>query len=97
MRDDEFAAVSNVWKMVLSLETVRPEDNFFSVGGNSIIALRIVAELRELGHKLEVADIFRFQTAEKISTELRKRASVAIGPGNDVAVQTKPLDRFGGQ
>jgi aryl carrier-like protein len=88
MKDsDAFAAVRSVWKTVLSLDAVRPEDNFFSVGGNSIIALRVVAELRDLGHKLEVADIFRFQTAEKISSELRRRASVATGPANDVANQ----------
>jgi aryl carrier-like protein len=50
-----------VWAKVLrilDLSTISPEDNFFRVGGDSIVAMKLVAELRRAGLVLTVANIF---------------------------------------
>lgn len=49
------------WAELLHVEapSIRPDDNFFVLGGNSIRAMQLVAALRKSGHLLDVVDIFR--------------------------------------
>lgn len=48
------ALVAEVWKSVLGIRTISPTDNFFQLGGNSLLGLRIITELRRL-FELELA------------------------------------------
>jgi amino acid adenylation domain-containing protein len=48
--------VAAIWSRLLGLdaETIRPEDNFFDLGGNSMLAMQVVAAMdSELGVKLD--------------------------------------------
>jgi acyl carrier protein len=42
--------IAGIWQEVLGCEEVGVEDNFLELGGDSLIALRILARLRELFH-----------------------------------------------
>ena len=44
---------------VLRTESVNMLDNFFNVGGDSILAIYVVSELEEKGYELHVADIMQ--------------------------------------
>ncbi len=50
--------LGKIWSQVLGLETVHPEDNFFALGGDSIISLQIVSRAREAGLDIHPKDIF---------------------------------------
>lgn len=39
-------AVARIWRQVLKVERIRPEDNFFDKGGNSILAAELMAKVR---------------------------------------------------
>jgi natural product biosynthesis luciferase-like monooxygenase protein len=39
--------VIEIWRELLGIESIRPQDSFFDHGGNSLIALQLVAQLRE--------------------------------------------------
>jgi hypothetical protein len=56
--------VAEVWKEVLGLDRVGVRDNFFDLGGHSLLVLRVHAKLRELvaGKPLSVVDLFRYPT-----------------------------------
>jgi len=56
--------VLDVWRQVLKLEAISVEDNFFTIGGNSLGAIRILSQLRQRRPKtpLTVADIFNNPT-----------------------------------
>ncbi|MEC4817318.1 MAG: amino acid adenylation domain-containing protein [Scytonema sp. PMC 1069.18] len=56
-----------VWAEVLGLETVHPEDNFFEIGGDSIISLQIVSRAREAGLDIHPKDIFEAQTLYRLA------------------------------
>jgi len=49
------------WAKILGLspEQIDVDDNFFRLGGDSVLAMKLVSDLRMQGHKLTVADIFR--------------------------------------
>ncbi|EFY88504.1 nonribosomal peptide synthase, putative [Metarhizium acridum CQMa 102] len=51
-----------VWAQVLKIEasTIGTDASFFHLGGSSISAMKVVAEAREIGMNLSVADIFRY-------------------------------------
>ncbi|NUU60572.1 non-ribosomal peptide synthetase [Paenibacillus agri] len=58
----------NVYKEVLSLPAIGITNGFFDVGGDSIVALQIVAKAKEAGLHFEVSDIFRYQTVQELAT-----------------------------
>jgi tyrocidine synthetase-3 len=63
--------LSKIWAEVLGLEKVGVNDNFFHIGGDSIISIQLVSKLRKAGITLQVKSIFAaptiLQLAELIS------------------------------
>ncbi|WP_159050667.1 amino acid adenylation domain-containing protein, partial [Streptomyces pseudovenezuelae] len=77
-RTDTERVLAGVWAQVLGLERVGVEDNFFDVGGDSIISIRVVARARELGVHVTVAQLFDHQTVAGLaSVAERERAADA--------------------
>jgi len=54
--------LADIWKKVLKLETVGVFDNFFEVGGDSILSIQIISRANKEGLHLKARDIFRFST-----------------------------------
>jgi amino acid adenylation domain-containing protein len=51
----------SVWAAILRIapDQIDVDDNFFRLGGDSVLAMRMVSALRSQGHGLTVADIFQ--------------------------------------
>jgi aryl carrier-like protein len=64
-------AMCEVWQEVLKLDRVGIEDNFFSLGGDSILSIRIVSMLKSRGIVLDVKDIFLHQTIAHLVGQVR--------------------------
>jgi NAD(P)-dependent dehydrogenase (short-subunit alcohol dehydrogenase family)/acyl carrier protein len=45
-RDDTERAVAEVWQELLGVERIGAHDNFFELGGNSLLATRLISDLR---------------------------------------------------
>ncbi|MEM8530262.1 MAG: SDR family NAD(P)-dependent oxidoreductase [Chloroflexota bacterium] len=43
--------VTEVWKKALGVADIRPDDNFFDLGGNSLIGLQVIAQLQKRLHR----------------------------------------------
>ncbi|WP_460862694.1 condensation domain-containing protein, partial [Rheinheimera gaetbuli] len=56
-----------IWAEVLKLEQVGVEDNFFSLGGDSILSIRVVSLLKREGYPLAIKDLFTYQTVAALS------------------------------
>ncbi len=54
-------ALQQLWARILSLDpaSIGLDDSFFRLGGDSILAMKLVALARQDGYSLSVADIFR--------------------------------------
>ncbi|RMQ46057.1 Pyoverdine sidechain peptide synthetase II, D-Asp-L-Thr component, partial [Pseudomonas cichorii] len=57
-----------VWADVLKLEKVGSTDNFFVLGGDSILSLQIIARAKRQGLKLSPKQLFEKQTIAQLAT-----------------------------
>ncbi len=71
--DQDQELLVEIWKEVLGLAEVGIRDSFFDVGGHSLLAVRLVAEIREItGRQIPVSAIFRAPTIEAFAPLLRE-------------------------
>ncbi|MFD5429387.1 non-ribosomal peptide synthetase [Streptomyces sp. NPDC127084] len=74
--------IAEVWRTVLGVPSVEPTDDFLSLGGHSLAALRIVHLLRrklnvelQLRHLLDAADLAEFTAAVRRAAEAAPAAA----------------------
>ncbi|MGA9525705.1 MAG: MupA/Atu3671 family FMN-dependent luciferase-like monooxygenase, partial [Myxococcaceae bacterium] len=64
-------AVAKVWREVLHLDRVGTRDNFFEIGGHSLLVVQVQRLLTEaLGRDLPLTDLFRFPTIDALAQHL---------------------------
>ncbi len=63
--------LAEVWREVLGLESVGAEDNFFEVGGDSIVSIQVVARARGRGVLITPRLLFRHQTIAALAAVAR--------------------------
>ncbi|RKG75337.1 non-ribosomal peptide synthetase, partial [Corallococcus terminator] len=54
--------LAGIWTQVLRVERVSVDDNFFDLGGDSIISIQVVARARQAGVRVSVRDLFQHPT-----------------------------------
>jgi aryl carrier-like protein len=68
--------VAAIWQDVLGLPRVGRRDNFFDLGGHSLLLARVHAELRrQLGTDLTLIDLFKHPTVSALADALASSAS----------------------
>ncbi|KAJ4397181.1 hypothetical protein N0V93_001405 [Gnomoniopsis smithogilvyi] len=73
-------------------KSIRPEDNFFVLGGNSIRAMRLVAALRKSGYLLAVVDIFKSPILAEMALQTRLLPGHRNGLAPEPAAVIQPCD-----
>ncbi|MBD3557662.1 amino acid adenylation domain-containing protein [Planktothrix sp. FACHB-1355] len=81
--------LSRVWAEVLGLEKVGINDNFFALGGDSIISIQIVVKAREQGLNFNPRQLFKYQTIAELApfTDYKQKTHAEQG----ILVGTVPL------
>jgi len=78
-----------IWSSVLGAPTVGSQDNFFALGGDSILTIQVVSLAAKAGLKLTPKDLFEAQTL----AELARAARPLIVPTSPASpVSLKPED-----
>lgn len=67
-RDGVERALCEIWGKVLGLERVGIHDNFFALGGDSLRAVRAVAQAREAGLLTSLPQLFELQTVAELAS-----------------------------
>jgi amino acid adenylation domain-containing protein len=63
--------IAEVWQQVLRIEQVGMHDNFFDLGGHSLLLIQIHNKFQELFKKeIPIADIFRYPTIKALAGHL---------------------------
>ncbi|KAI8306363.1 Apicidin F synthase [Colletotrichum sp. SAR11_240] len=82
--------LARLWCTALKISdvsSVSASDNFFSLGGDSILAMRLVALLRTEGYSLAVAEIFSNPTLSGMASKMQQTESTGR-PGGSKLLQT---------
>ncbi|AKD58729.1 peptide synthetase [Spirosoma radiotolerans] len=75
--------IADLWKSLLHLDEVGTDDNFFALGGNSLLAVNFVAALQErFDYRLPIARLYQYRTIKNIAQFLERK--------DDRQVKTKP-------
>ena len=59
-----------IYSSILDIDIVGAEDNFFEIGGTSLIASKLIIELLKQDYNVKYDDIFRNQTPRKLASFL---------------------------
>jgi amino acid adenylation domain-containing protein/non-ribosomal peptide synthase protein (TIGR01720 family) len=73
---------------VLGVPGATPDDNFFALGGDSILAFQLVSRARQAGVIVSLRDVFEQPTIEALAEVSRSQGSAAAVP--DVGVGPMP-------
>jgi len=79
--------LARLWREVLKLEQVGIQDNFFNLGGHSLIAIKLVTRIRtEFNVELSLADFFNAATIEAVGLKLEEELIEASNPAEIDAI-----------
>jgi amino acid adenylation domain-containing protein len=68
-RTDEERVLAGIWADVLDIDRVGVTDNFYELGGDSILGIMVVAKARAAGVSVSAKALFRLQTIAALSDE----------------------------
>ena len=72
-RDTTEQQLERVWETVLGIKNIGMRDNFFELGGNSVLAVRLFAQIAEsFGSKLPLSTLFQAPTIELLARVLQQ-------------------------
>ena len=83
-RDETERTVATIWQEVLGVERVGIHDNFFDLGGDSILSLQIVARLNQCKLNANPKLIFQHQTIAELVLHLEQDAQRPLADQNAV-------------
>ena len=78
-------SLAKIWQEVLKIPQIGIYDNFFEIGGDSILSIQIIAKARKLGLQLRPNQLFEYQTIAELAPfvqqtdQLKKNHQVIIG------------------
>lgn len=73
-----------IWERVLGCDRVGADDNFFDLGGDSILAIQLIARAREEGLSFQPWQIFRHQTVAELARVVDSAEAVEAEQGSVV-------------
>ena len=76
-------ALAAIWTQVLSVERVGADDDFFALGGHSLLVMRLTARVQTaFGMELSIRSVFSASTLEAMAAEIERRiyADIAAMP-----------------
>jgi amino acid adenylation domain-containing protein/non-ribosomal peptide synthase protein (TIGR01720 family)/FkbM family methyltransferase len=87
-RDITEQALVEIWQELLDVERVGIHDNFFDLGGDSIIIIQIVSRARRAGIDFQVSDVFTHQTISKLSAVISQKAGNLLNSDGEQGLLT---------
>jgi aryl carrier-like protein len=67
--------IHSIWKTLLNTDQIGVDDNFFQLGGGSVLAMRLVSMVRREGMAMTVNSIFKAPTLKDLALTVRQNIS----------------------
>jgi amino acid adenylation domain-containing protein len=77
--------IGNIWADLLLLDQVGVEDNFFDLGGNSLLVLRVVSRIKEeLDFDFPIIKLFQYPTINGIAKYINQNQDLSSNVDEDL-------------
>lgn len=73
--------LEEIWSKVLGISPIGVHDNFFEVGGDSILSIQIIARARQAGLRLSAKQLFNYQTIAELAAVANETQTVRTEQG----------------
>lgn len=73
--NNKISELTGVWEHTLGRQNISPDDNFFDIGGDSILAIKLISLMRLNGYGISIAQLFKNPTINALC-----RSSIATEP-----------------
>ncbi|WP_198161167.1 condensation domain-containing protein, partial [Anabaena sp. CA = ATCC 33047] len=73
--------LAEIWTQVLGLESVGIYDNFFDLGGDSILSIQVVAKANQQGLQLTPKQLFQHQTIAELAAVVGTESTIQAEQG----------------
>ncbi|MGH9761481.1 MAG: phosphopantetheine-binding protein, partial [Blastocatellia bacterium] len=89
----------DIWSQVLGIERIGVNDNFFEIGGDSILSILIIAKANQQGVRLTPRDLFEHQTVAELAAAagqaqpIEAEQGIVTGPVPLTPIQTLFFER----
>ncbi|WP_372654766.1 aminotransferase class III-fold pyridoxal phosphate-dependent enzyme [Halobacteriovorax sp.] len=75
-REELEEGIASIWREVMAMESIDVEENFFDVGGSSIMAIKIIAKMKsDLSQQITIANFFQYPSIKKCAQFLTGEVS----------------------
>lgn len=88
-RDETEQTLVDLWATVLDVYPVGVHDDFFELGGDSLLGLRVISLARDAGLRLTTDDLFTLRTVARLAPIVQGRQVLAVD--QEPAYGTAPL------
>jgi aryl carrier-like protein len=78
--DDVEECLVAVWRSVLGVEEIGADDNYFSLGGDSLRVIQLVQEARHYGIVIAATDVLRYPTIRQLRQEVHAKSRRGLFP-----------------
>ncbi|MDP5209824.1 non-ribosomal peptide synthetase [Microbulbifer sp. 2205BS26-8] len=75
--------LAQIWSDLLGIERISRRDNFFTLGGHSLLVVKLMANLREAGWDLDIRTLFKNSTLADLAEEVKTAETPSI-PDNHI-------------
>jgi acyl carrier protein len=87
--------VGDLWKRILQTQFEGVDDNFFDLGGSSLLLLAVHSNLQKMLHvEIPVTDLFEFTTVRTLARHLEEQKPAGSSLGEPQARAQKQRDAF---
>jgi aryl carrier-like protein len=64
-------ALADIWQRLLKVRQIQVEDNFFDLGGHSLLTIKLIQEIEKItGQRLTIANVFENPTIQELTVLL---------------------------
>jgi amino acid adenylation domain-containing protein len=86
--------LAQIWCEILGLPEIGVETSFFSIGGDSLLAVKLAARTRALWPAFKLRDLFEFPTIRQIAAKLSGTIAEAPAAAPAAAIEPDPARDF---
>ncbi|XP_055326128.1 uncharacterized protein LOC129579960, partial [Sitodiplosis mosellana] len=72
--------LADIWRELLGIERISRHDNFFALGGHSLLVVQLLAHLRQIGLDIMIRNVFDAPTLAMMASHIYRYQKMIIPP-----------------